>query len=286
MVSNVINDTAKKIFEPVVVIPVHSQFPTKDEQWSLRRCGLVLSKHQICIVHPSGLNIDAYLSLIPQAKLVHVPPAWMESKRAYNRMLINSNFFRIFDAYSHLLIHEPDALVVSDCLTDWCEAGFDFIGAPLFLGYAKALPNAPFNGELNSGFSLFCIETTIRFLDSRFRWYKYRNAIYHLLRRLLRRPCDGITIAYAMRGLGEPGLIKGAYKLTNLNCDLFLCRFASKVSPRYVLPKPEEATRFSWDAMPERCHQLNNGKLPFGIHAWARYNRGFIENFVVSTFSK
>ena len=121
----------------------------------MRRCGLVLSKHQICIVHPSGLNIDAYLSLIPQAKLVHVPPAWMESKRAYNRMLINSNFFRIFDAYTHLLIHEPDALVVSDCLTDWCEAGFDFIGAPLFLGYAKALPNAPLNGVLNIRSSIF-----------------------------------------------------------------------------------------------------------------------------------
>lgn len=278
--SSAINPSATTAPEPnpVVIVPVHKLSPTEDEEFSLRRCATVLSLHPIRIVHPQGLDLSAYRRLMPLAEPISVPDFWMSSVSAYNKMILNPDFFAIFDSYSHLLIHEPDAFVVSDRLLEWCQAGFDYIGAPWFPGYDNPLKDAPLLAVGNSGFSLFNIQTARRVLSSRYRWYPYKKAVEDIFFRLLRRP--GPSGMIALRALGSAGQLRGAHKISTYNCDIFWSTFAARADPSFSIPEPEKAVFFSWETQPSTCHTICGGVFPFGIHAWAKYDRLFIEETI------
>ena len=261
---------------PVVVVPVHRQQPTPDEQFSLKRCGQVLGSHPIRIVHPDGLNMEAYKDLLPTAKPLRVPAAWMASIRAYNRMMINPAFYRKLDQFSHALIHEPDALVISDQLFYWCEQSFDYIGAPWFEGFDAATPDAPIIGVGNSGFSLINIKAIRLFLHSNRRWISRMTIAKEFLKKILLRP-SSYSLNFLMEALGSSGLLSGAHRLVYDNCDVFLMLHASlSSSPLLRVAEPESALQFSWEVNPIRCSELCDNRAPFGIHAWARYDRSFV----------
>jgi hypothetical protein len=46
--------------------------------------------------------------------------------------------------------------------------------------------------------------------------------------------------------------------------------------PSFRVAPISEALRFSWEVLPDRCFDLCEGRLPFGFHAWARYDREFL----------
>lgn len=261
---------------PVVVVPVHRPQPTPDEQFSLQRCGQVLSSHPICIVHPEGLNLEVYLSLLPTATLLTVPADWMSSIRAYNRMMINPAFYRKLDGFSHALTHEPDALVISDELLYWCEQPFDYIGAPWFDGFSAAAPDARIIGVGNSGFSLINIASIRIFLESKRRWISRLSIAQEMSRKLLRRP-SRYSFHFLIEAFGSSGLLRGAHRLVDENCDVFLARHASGDFPLvWRIADLDAAVQFSWEVNPARCSELCDHRPPFGIHAWARYNRSFV----------
>ena len=45
---------------------------------------------------------------------IRVEPHGMESRPAYNRLMISPLVYEDLQGYTHMLIHEPDALVVRD----------------------------------------------------------------------------------------------------------------------------------------------------------------------------
>lgn len=261
---------------PVVVVPVHRQLPKPDEQFSLHRCGQVLGHHPIRIVHPDGLNLEHYTDLLPTAKPLPVPAAWMASIRAYNRMMINPAFYRKLDQFTHALIHEPDALVISDQIFYWCEQPFDYIGAPWFEGFDAATPGAPIIGVGNSGFSLINIRAIRLFLGSNQRWVSRTTIAKEFLKKILLRP-SSYSLNFLMEALGSSGLLGGAHRLVSDNCDAFISLHASlSSSSLFRIADPVSALQFSWEVNPARCSELCDNRAPFGIHAWARYDRSFV----------
>jgi hypothetical protein len=46
----------------------------------------------------------------------------------------------------------------------------------------------------------------------------------------------------------------------------------------FNVPRPEEAISFAFEAAPEYLFELNQSQLPFGCHAWERYNPQFWRN--------
>jgi hypothetical protein len=266
--------------KPVVLVPVHRPQPTPDEQFSLKRCGQLLGSHPIRIVHPDGLNLEAYRDLLPTAKPFSVPVAWMASIQAYNRMMINPAFYSQFDQFSHVLVHEPDALVISDQLIYWCEQPFDYIGAPWFLGTSAAAQDAPIIGVGNSGFSLIKIMAIRRLLESKHRWISRSLIAKELLRKFRRLP-SRYSFAYLFGVLGYSGLLRGAHRVLDMHWDIFLSFHASSCFPlEFKIADPHSAMHFSWEVNPVRCAELCSNCPPFGIHAWARYNRAFVLNLL------
>jgi hypothetical protein len=56
--------------------------------------------------------------------------------------------------------------------------------------------------------------------------------------------------------------------------DLFWSFIAPRLHPAFSVAPPEIAIDFAWELYP-REHYEQFGQLPFGCHAWQRYDRAF-----------
>jgi len=45
----------------------------------------------------------------------------------------------------------------------------------------------------------------------------------------------------------------------------------------------EEGLRFAFEGAPRMCFELNQQKLPFGCHAWAKFDRSFWEPYLIAS---
>jgi hypothetical protein len=259
--------------KPVVVVPVHKATPTKLEVISLRQCGKCLAAKDILLLAPGGLDLAKYRELMLITGEIRVEPHWMESRPAYNRLMISPLVYEDLQGYTHMLIHEPDALVVRDELDYWCLQPYDYIGAPWFDGYNAAAIDAPILGVGNFGFSLLRLESMKKTIRSWRRWYPFdqigRDVVKGLLghRDRFRR---------GIGGLGSGGRLRGAWRLYSSHCDIFWSQLVPQIIPDFRVAPAAAALRFSWEVLPSRCFEICGGRLPFGIHAWAKYNLPFL----------
>ncbi len=264
--------------KPVVIVPTHLARPTPVEIVSLRQCGKILGQRDIVIVAPSSLDLGAYREFLPGASEMRVEPHWMSSIQAYNRMMISPVIVSQLEGYTHMLLHEPDAIVFRDELDYWCRQTQDYIGAVWFEGFADATPDAPVIGVGNSGFSLHRLDALRRLVTSRQRWYPYRQAAKDLVRGL---QGNGNRMRLGLKALGQAGQLRGAWQLYEGHCDAFWSNLVPQLDAEFKIARVEDAVRFSWEVRPARCLQMTGGKLPFGIHAWAKYDLEFLVPYLV-----
>jgi hypothetical protein len=221
---------------PVVVIPVHRPTLNNFELISLTQCAKVFSAHKIRLVAPLYLDLTQYREIIRGADVVRVESQHMESRSAYNKLMLSPRIVDELDSFSHMLIHEPDAIVLRDELYKWCLAPYDYIGAPWFEGWGEARIDAPIIGVGNSGFSLLRLDS-FRSFSALTRWQ-----------------------ARDWRG----------------HCDYFWAFRVPRLEPTFRVAPVAEAVRFAWEVHPRRCMAMAGGNLPFGIHAWFKYDLNFL----------
>jgi len=65
------------------------------------------------------------------------------------------------------------------------------------------------------------------------------------------------------------------------NNDVFWSDRAVRFLPEFKVASFEEGLRFAFEAAPRTCFEMNGRKMPFGCHAWARYDRSFWEPFLL-----
>jgi hypothetical protein len=63
--------------------------------------------------------------------------------------------------------------------------------------------------------------------------------------------------------------------------DFFWAYEARKVVRDFCVPGPREGLEFSFELAPRYCFAMNFGRLPFGCHAWFRYDREFWEPYLL-----
>jgi hypothetical protein len=61
------------------------------------------------------------------------------------------------------------------------------------------------------------------------------------------------------------------------NCDYFWSDEAVKYWPDFKIASVETGLKFAFEVAPRWCFERNGGRLPFGCHAWPRYDRAFWE---------
>ena len=226
--------------KPLVLVPIHKKEPTQEESISLRQCGKVFSLRDIAILCPRSLPLDKYSEFFPSAQRISVDDFWMSSIKAYNKLMYSPFLWTSLSNYTHVLIHEPDAIALNDDLDYWCNINYDYIGAPWLEGWENPKVDAKIIGVGNFGFSLHRIDFYRSFFASKIShgWFNF-----------------------------------------DANCDLYWCYEVPKHYP-INLASYDEAVRFAWEAAPRRCYELAGGIAPFGIHAWAKYDPQFVLPFL------
>jgi hypothetical protein len=264
---------------PVVVVPVHRAGPSPSEIVSLRQCGKVFIKRDIVILAPKYLDLGVYRELLPRAADLRVEAHWMASLKAYNRMMMSPLVFNALGGYTQMIIHEPDAIVVRDEIDYWCDQPFDYIGAPWFEGCGRLAADAPDINVGNFGFSFHRLSTSRRVTASPLRWQPYSAVAENLIRGFRG---DKARLRQGLIRLGSAGRLRGAYKLFQENCDQFWSFIVPNIDKTFRIPTADIAVKFAWETLPSRCMEMCGGGLPFGIHAWFKYDFGFLMPHLLS----
>lgn len=261
----------------VVPMPNRSEL-TAEEQISFRHLVQFLGRYDKYLVVPKRLRLD-----YPGFKIKAFDDRFFGSVKAHRQLLFSPRFYKSFADYKYILIYHPDALVFSDQLEFWCQLDFDYIGAP----WVKH-KDAPYSGHTayegkvgNGGFALLKIESFLRI---------FYSSVYYI------EPSEYWRAGYSHKPLYEqlcnlPKRFLKQFKFFNgarwelgrfnSNDDNFWANRGSHYYPDFKIAPVKTALRFAFECVPRYCFELNNYTLPFGCHAWARYDREFWEPYLL-----
>lgn len=250
-----------------VAVPVYRSRLTPEEEISWRHLSHFLGHRDVRLFLPEGLE-----SPLPGARQERFPARYFDSVRTYSRLLLSEAFYRRFEAAEYLLIYQLDALVFSDRLEPWCEAGYDYLGAPWWKDPKR--PERGFARVGNGGLSLRRVEACLEVLTSTTRpgWGLLAGSVAPDLDTaggLARWRRKGRVLREARRGA------RWYAEHYSLNEDRFWSDRAHLLHPSFSTAPPREALAFSFEVAPEECYRRNRSRLPFGCHGWWRYGREF-----------
>jgi len=249
-----------------------------DEDYSVRHLRRLLNGYDICIVAPKSLSVPDL-----GFRIRRFDDAFFLGISAYSRLMLSRGFYEAFADYDYILIYQLDCLVFRDELEWWCSKGFDYIGAPLYK--VKDQPESGFSGACNGGLSLRKVKSFLAVLSSK----RYVGERVSMLSDILRRPFlevrplnpiqrwkKRLEVARAVR--------QGVQAYTasySVNEDHFWSGRAGYFDPTFRVAPPEVALRFAFEIAPAWSFERNDRKLPFGAHAWAKYDRAFWQEFLL-----
>lgn len=258
----------------VIVIPTHRPNLTTDDKISLSYLKRYLSKYDTFFVIPNRISSKTFIAL--GYKVKKVDDNFFGTIRRANEMYLNKKFYEIFKTYNFMLIYQLDALVFSDQLENWINSGYDFIAAPWFrpiIGFLSHKKGSPISGG-NGGFSLRNIQKALKILD-----IVNKSATRRLKNSLIRKLWFLLAL---VTGKSHKIWLDAPTDNYPFNEDGFWSYEAPKYDPSYKVAPFKEALKFSFERFPRKCFALNNRQLPFGCHAWTKYDRNFWTKFIPS----
>lgn len=262
-----------------VVIPIYKSNPSGAELTSIKQCIKVLHSHPIIFCGPESLDISVYRSLFIRHdgfRIQRFSDRYFNSTGGYNRLMLNIKFYYRFRGFKFILIYQPDAYVFRDELTYWCEADYDYIGAPWFDEWDKSSPDSAFYGVGNGGFSLRKVKSHIRVLKS----FSYLTPASILIERFLNEKPSLTGFKNLLLNLTIKNNTFSSFNDYQDNEDIFWGMVAAKRFDYFKTPSMQTASYFSMEVNAEVLYKLNNNKLPFGCHAWEKYETVFWERFI------
>lgn len=264
-----------------IAIPIYKLHPSKEELCSLKQCYTILREFDIFIVTYKDLNISEYTTFINQdVRCVFFEKSYFDSIMGYNALLKEHIFYKSFKNYHYLLIYQLDAWVFEDSLKEWCLKGYDYIGAPWFTDFGAYKDGNTLWKVGNGGLSLRNIKKFMHITHPKTRYKsltevfktEYKGGLKSLISCILRSLGHRNTIAYFKNTFRE------------LNEDYY---FSVEISQyknlRLKIPTVDEAIYFSFERSPEYLYELTKHSLPFGCHAWEKYDKDFWKGKILIT---
>lgn len=263
----------------VILIISHKEVLEPKELISLQQCFKILEGYDIHFICPKGLNINGYkLQLGFEPSFHFIDPKWQRTYAQFNKLKISDLLYKKFHEYEYIMFYEPDAFVFKDELTYWCGLGYDYIGSPLLEGRENALATSDYTTGGNGGFSLRKISSHLKILNS----FKRIKKMKGYFRDYKKMNWKGQLFHFPSQLFGY--LFKNRYN--NLlndfadNEDEFWGNYVPREFEWFNVAPIPEALKFSMEVQPQRMFEDNNKELPFGCHAWWKYNLEFWKPFI------
>lgn len=258
------------------LIPRYRDFLSKDEVTSVSCMNNFLFNFETVIIKPNNLRLTNN-----QLPTINFPDQYFTDISAYSSLLLKREFYESLIDYDYVLIYQLDCLVFSSELQNFCELGYDYIGAPLFQRYQRK----PILSRVgNGGFSLRRVKAFLEVLNSK-RYIETKPSILNDFFRadipdlnewsIHQRWLKKLRILRSVR-MGVREYVSN-YKM---NEDLFWSDRARLFDPGFKIAPMDVALKFAFDKNPQACYEMNNHQLPFGAHAWAKWDREFWEQFL------
>lgn len=151
---------------PVIVVPLHKATLSEAERISIECLTKTLKRYEIRSALPLGLS---HCEL--PFRQEYFDSHFFDSLFDYNRLMLSEDFYQRFTDFSHILIYQPDALVLRDELEMWCNSDLDYVGATWYRELIEFYEKVPWpfagSGCGNGGFSLRRVNSFLRHLQSR-----------------------------------------------------------------------------------------------------------------------
>lgn len=267
-----------------IMIPMPSPNLTADETISINHLRQHLDDYEKILLVPKGMRVQ-----LTGFSVLELDRCHFGSAANHNRMLYLPNFWENFSDYEYVLMYHLDALVLSNQLEYWCARNLDFIGAP-FIRCADA-PWVETERVGNGGFALYRVSSVLKVLWTRYRddpskFYQDHCSRFIEFQRALLRPIRAAA-PHWLRGRATLSLRSQLKKMDHLEVsergnDLFWSDNAKHYAPDFKVGSLEEGLAFAFEVEPRRCLERTGGRIPFGCHAWGRYDRVFWENYLLN----
>jgi hypothetical protein len=268
----------------VIVVPVYRKELSDFEAISLKQAAKVLGRYPFVLATSANVDTQIHENILAEYQAsvdkCIFKKKFFSSIQGYNKLLMSKVFYQSFKSYKYMLILQLDAFVFRDDLKKWCDKNYDYIGAPWIEGFHTPGKDADYVGVGNGGFSLRKVGSCLRVLGS----FSY-----------LERPGDlFIDFCQNLRQIPVRSLGRLVKKLTvanntfsffndfRYNEDDFWGRLMTRNFEWFVVPESKEAVDFSMEVCPRRMFGDNRERLPFGCHAWWRYDLDFWRPYIES----
>ena len=261
-----------------IVVPVYKETLSDSEYLSLRHLHYYLGEYKTYFIAPKRISIN-----YPGIEIKYFSNEYFANTRTYNKLLLTKKFYESFKDYQYILIYQLDCLVFSNELMYWCNQGYDYIGPPWVKTPELHWLKKTMVG--NGGFSLRKINSFLSVLDSTKHWYDpdiYWEKIstqYNGVLRYIRYPKKLLLTIYRYNNIT---LHIEEFLKKNQNEDIFFSVYGNYYYPDFKIAPIKTALRFGFEADPRLCFKMNNNQLPFGCHAWERYDRSFWEPYLLT----
>lgn len=259
-----------------IVIPLSNRAILEpDEEISLNHVSHYLGKYDKFLIVPETLEIQR-----TGFALARFHEHYFGSVLANTKLMLSREFYERFLDYEYILIYHTDALVFSDQLEMWCKANFDYIGPPWFCTEDSPWVKEP--GVGNGGFCLRNVKNCLKVLYSSqyavepdIYWEKY-SAKTTGIKKYMNYPRK--YLKYISRFNNVDREVKNFTR----NEDKFWSFRAPHYFPDFKIAPVDVALQFAFEGDPRMCFEKNGRKLPFGCHAWPRYDREFWEPYLLT----
>lgn len=241
-----------------VVIPVYKEKLSESENISLNRCKKVFKDYPKVLIAPTNLNLDRYFEICSDLEVVRFEKKYFDDIKGYNRLMLSSSFYQQFVKYKYILIHQLDVFIFGNELKDWCNRNYDYIGAPWF----------------NDGIKIFLkiirrnsIFNALKLLSTKKLNYKSGNGGLSL--RKVQSCLECLSIQEKLVSNWE-----------QINEDIFWSFFSIKNGGEFNIPDFRTALQFAIEKKPRKAFKLNECRLPFGVHAWEKWDKKFWDPYI------
>jgi hypothetical protein len=254
----------------VVIIPIYKNSLSSTEVQSLDQCIRVLGSHPLVFLKPQSLDISDIQAEYSMVAVKELDDFYFQSVDTYNKLMLSTDFYSAFLDFEYGLIYQLDAYVFRDELEDWCDKGYDYIGAPWL------------RADVGNSF-VFQLKKKIALLFK----LKHPNGIAY--RDIVRANSVG-NGGFSLRNIPKSLEIiqrfqeeiryytsSGDYRL---NEDVFWGVEVNRYKQNIRIPDYKTALQFAFEEYPEIGYTEIGKKLPFGCHAWERYSPDFWAQFI------
>jgi len=234
-----------------VVIPIYKKILSRFEITNLRISLHYLQGNDIYFLTPENLHLDFLNHKFKNINFKKFPDFNFTSITNYSKLMLSVEFYESFNSYSHLLVCQTDAIVISPYLSYWLEQPYDYIGAPW--------PN---------GYELTINTTKIPVIEGiRCRAFVGNGGLS------LRRIKECLHLFNEFHDVHQQWINAGHAE------DLFF-GLTGYLSKSFRLPSLMTAAHFSHETEPEFLYRLIGNKLPFGAHGFDKYQNIHLANFM------